>query len=76
MTDPGGSASPLTPQAITALPSPAHWRCAFGCGATISDEFYQEMLTTARHPPVCVCRYSLTGFMHRPWSLWRCTRPA
>lgn len=46
------------------------WRCAANCGREVCDEFYQRILREARHPPVCVCRYSPSGWMNPPWSLW------
>ena len=46
------------------------WKCYHGCGREISDEFYQEIVKAAGHPPVCECRYSMNGFFNQPWSLW------
>jgi len=36
----------------------------------VSDNFYQHMIKEAKHPPLCVCRYSFNGGWNPPWSRW------
>ena len=46
------------------------WRCVHQCGREVSDNFYQNMIKKAKHPPLCVCRYSFNGGWNPPWSRW------